>query len=70
MERDIEAGVSEIGMVAGRVSEKRRPSRFLWSGVAVAPAIMDWLKGSKNEVGVSDGVRTRDFRSHSPALYH
>ena len=20
--------------------------------------------------GVSDGVRTRDFRSHSPALYH
>ena len=28
------------------------------------------LQGSKNEVGVSDGVRTRDFRSHSPALYH
>ncbi len=21
-------------------------------------------------VGVDDGVRTRDFRSHSPALYH
>ena len=28
------------------------------------------LEGLKNEVGVSDGVRTRDFRSHSPALYH
>jgi hypothetical protein len=23
----------------------------------------------KKEVGVDDGVRTRDFRSHSPALY-
>jgi hypothetical protein len=29
-----------------------------------------FFEGSKNEVGVSDGVRTRDFRSHSPALYH
>jgi integrase len=28
------------------------------------------LQRLKNEVGVSDGVRTRDFRSHSPALYH
>ena len=28
------------------------------------------LQGLRNEVGVSDGVRTRDFRSHSPALYH
>jgi len=24
----------------------------------------------RKEVGVDDGVRTRDFRSHSPALYH
>jgi len=22
------------------------------------------------KVGVGNGVRTRDFRSHSPALYH
>ena len=38
--------------------------------VAATAFAADWLKGSKNEVGVSDGVRTRDFRSHSPALYH
>jgi len=24
----------------------------------------------KKGIGVDDGVRTRDFRSHSPALYH
>jgi integrase len=28
------------------------------------------LSGLEEGVGVSDGVRTRDFRSHSPALYH
>ena len=27
------------------------------------------LEELKKEVGVDDGVRTRDFRSHSPALY-
>jgi hypothetical protein len=28
------------------------------------------LRVMEEEDGVSDGVRTRDFRSHSPALYH
>ena len=28
------------------------------------------LKELEKEVGVGNGVRTRDFRSHSPALYH
>ena len=28
------------------------------------------LDGLKKGIGVDDGVRTRDFRSHSPALYH
>jgi hypothetical protein len=28
------------------------------------------LTGLDKGTGVSDGVRTRDFRSHSPALYH
>ena len=28
------------------------------------------LRELKKESGVDDGVRTRDFRSHSPALYH
>ena len=28
------------------------------------------LQGLEEEGGVGNGVRTRDFRSHSPALYH
>jgi len=32
-----------------------------------ADALTCW---QKKEIGVSDGVRTRDFRSHSPALCH
>lgn len=28
------------------------------------------LEELKKGIGVDDGIRTRDFRSHSPALYH
>ena len=37
------------------------------AGIALASRAKDrkFLEGLKNEVGVSDGVRTRDFRSHS-----
>ncbi len=35
-----------------------------------APGTDKSLKELEKEVGVGNGVRTRDFRSHSPALCH
>ena len=32
--------------------------------------LLSELKNAEGEVGVSDGDRTRNVRSHSPVLYH
>jgi choline dehydrogenase-like flavoprotein len=46
-----------------------KPRTRSWLAIVREPRILNGAYWAFSRIGVDDGVRTRDFRSHSPALY-
>ena len=53
-----------------KILSRSRVERPADTTTAPAPRDANCLDELKMKGGVGDGFRTRDFRSHSPALYH